>query len=148
MSPTAEQVRDMVLSKAGFLKRDGSRRDGLIDVREAETQVDTQLRYGGLFREMAIESTSSDLVYETPSSGQSPGTPCIYLKVLSDPSPHSVAEVRSRVWNHGRIPTLWIISDRGVRIITRLPVQIAGIVKTGLAICWVNSGSSGMNSRL
>ena len=90
MSPTAEQVRDMVLSKAGFLKRDGSRRDGLIDVREAETQVDTQLRYGGLFREMAIESTSSDLVYETPSSGQSPGTPCIYLKVLSDPSPHSV----------------------------------------------------------
>ena len=116
MSATAEQVRDMVLSKAGFLKRDGSRRDGLVDVREAETQVDTQLRYGGLFREMAMESTSSDLIYETPSSGQSPGTPCMYLKVLSDPSPHSVAELRSRVWNHGRIPTLWIISDQGVRI--------------------------------
>ena len=116
MSATAEQVREMVLSKAGFLKRDGSRRDGLVDVREAETQVDTQLRYGVLFREMAIESTSSDLIYETPSSGQSPGTPCMYLKVLSDPSPHSVAELRSRVWNHGRIPTLWIVSDQGVRI--------------------------------
>ena len=116
MSPTAEQVRDMVLSKAGFLKRDGSRRDGLVDAREAETRVNTQLRYGGLFREMAIESMSSDLIYETPSLSQSPGTPCIYLKVLSDPSPHSVAELRSRVWNHGRIPTLWIISDQGVRI--------------------------------
>ena len=54
--------RDMVLSKAGFLKRDGSRRDGLVDVHEAETKVDTQLRYGGLFREMAIESMSSDLI--------------------------------------------------------------------------------------
>ena len=116
MISNAEQVRDMVLSKAGFLKRDGSRRDGLVDVLEAETQVDTQLRYGGLFREMAIESTSSDLIYETPSSGPSPGTPCMYLKVLNDPSPHSVAELRSRVWNHGRIPTLWIVSDQGVRI--------------------------------
>ena len=116
MSPTAEQVQHMVLSKAGFLKGDGSRRDGLVDVHEAETKVDTQLRYGGLFREMAIESTSSDLIYETPSSGQSPGTPCIYLKVLRDASPNSVAELRSRVWNHGRIPTLWIISDQGVRI--------------------------------
>lgn len=116
MSATAEQVREMVLSKAGFLKRDGSRRDGLVDVLEAETQVDTQLRYGGLFREMAIGPTSSDLIYESPSSGQSPGTPCMYLKVLSDPSPHSVAELRSRVWNHGRIPTLWIVSDQGVRI--------------------------------
>ena len=94
----------------------GAGRDGLVDVHEAETQVDTQLWYGGLFREMAIESVSSDLIYETPSSGQSPKTPCMYLKVLRHASPHSVAQLRSRVWNHGRIPTLWIISDQGVRI--------------------------------
>ena len=116
MSPTAEQVRHMVVSNAGFLKRDGSRRDGLVDAREASTRVDTHLRYGRLFQEMAIEATSSDLIYETPSASQSPGTPCIYLKVLRDPSPHSVADLRSRIWNHGRIPTLWIISAQGVRI--------------------------------
>ena len=116
MNSTAEQVRDMVLSHAGFLKRDGSRRDGLVSANEVETHVDSQLRYGGLFREMAAESVSSDLIYETPSVSQSPGAPCIYLKVLRDPSPSSIAELRSRVWNHGRIPTLWIISAQGVRI--------------------------------
>ena len=116
MSPTAEQVRDMVLGHAGFLRSDGTRRDGLVNTYEAEAQVDTNLRYGGLFREMATESISFDLVYETPSASQSPGTPCIYLKVLSDPSPGLVAQLRSRVWNHGRIPTLWIISPHGVRI--------------------------------
>ena len=116
MSPTAEQVRDMVLSHAGFLKSDGSHRDGLVDANEAETQVDTHLRYGGLFREMERESLSSDLIYESPSASQSPGTPCIYLKVLGDPSPRLVAELRSQVWNHGRIPTFWIISPQGVRI--------------------------------
>ena len=116
MSPTAEQVRDMVLSHAGFLKIDGSHRDGLVDAQEAAMQVNTHLRYSGLFREMATDSISSDLIYETPSTSQSPGTPCIYLKVLRDPSPRSVTELRSLVWNHGRIPTLWIISTQGVRI--------------------------------
>ena len=116
MSPTAEQVRDMVLSVAGFLKSDGSRCYGLVNANEAGTQVDSQLRYGGLFREMAVESIASDLIYETPSASQSPGTPCMYLKVLRDPSPGTIAELRSRVWNHGRIPTLWIISAEGVRI--------------------------------
>ena len=116
MSPTAEQVRDLVLSHAGFLKSDGTRRDGLVDASEVGTQVDTHLRYGGLFREMAIEPVSSDLIYETPSASRSPGTPCMYLKILSDPSPSLVADLRSRVWNHGRIPTLWIISPQGVRI--------------------------------
>ena len=73
MSPTAEQVRDMVLSHAGFLKSDGSHRDGLVDANEAGTQVDTHLRYGGLFREMGTESLSSDLIYESPSASQSRG---------------------------------------------------------------------------
>ena len=116
MSPTAEQVRDMVLSQAGFLKSDGSHRDGLVDAHEAGTQVDTHLRYGNLFREMEPDTVSTDLIYESPGASQSPGTPCIYLKVLRDPSPSMVAELRSRVWNHGRIPTLWIVSPQGVRI--------------------------------
>ena len=116
MSPTAEQVRDLVLGHAGFLKSDGSRRDGLVDAHEAAMQVDTHLRYSGLFREMAIEADSSDLIYESPSASQSPATPCMYLKVLRDPSPGMVAELRSRVWNHGRIPTLWIVSPESVRV--------------------------------
>ena len=40
----------------------------------------------------------------------------MYLKVLRDPSPSLVAELRSRVWNHGRIPTLWIVSPESVRV--------------------------------
>ena len=116
MSPSAEQVRDMVLSQAGFLKSDGTRRDGLVDAHEAESRVDTNLRYGNLFREMELSSASSDLIYESPSASQSPGTPCIYMKVIGNPSPHQVADLRSRVWNHGRIPTLWLVSPQGVRI--------------------------------
>ena len=116
MSPTAHEVRDLLLNQAGFLKGDGGHRRGLVDPASAQEQADTYLRYNSLFREMGTTPSSADLIYESPGIGQSPGRPCGYLKVLSDPSPEEVARLRMRLWNHGRIPTLWVISPQSVRI--------------------------------
>ena len=116
MSPTADYVRDLLLREAGFLKDDGKRRPGLLDSVDAQEQVDTSLRYGSLFGEMGNASSIPDLIYETPGGDRSPGRPCGYLKVLSHPSSDRIADLRRRLWNHGRIPTLWIITPGSVRI--------------------------------
>ena len=116
MSRTAQQVRDLLLGQAGFLTRDGGRRPGLVDASDAQEQVDIYLRYNRLFREMRTNLASPDLIYESPGVGRSPAKPCGYFKVLSDASPKQVAALRRRLWNHGRIPTLWIITPQSVRI--------------------------------
>ena len=116
MSPTAHKVRDLLLRQGGFLRDDGRRRAGLIDIEEAQEQVDTYLRYNNLFHAMGTTPSSPDLIYESPGLGDSPAMPCGYIKVLQNPSTEEVAALRLRLWNHGRIPTLWIISPQSVRI--------------------------------
>ena len=116
MTPTGQQVRDLLLRQGGFLRDDGERRPGLIDVATAQEEVDTSLRYNNLFRAMGTTASSLDLIYESPGLGQSPAKPCGYIKVLSNPTPDQVAALRARLWNHGRIPTLWIVTPQSVRI--------------------------------
>lgn len=109
-------MRDVLLRQGGFLKDGGARRPGLVDSVDAQQNVDAYLRYESLFREMGNDPSIPDLIYENPGGDQSPGRPCGYLKVLSDPSPERIADLRLRLWNHGRIPTLWIIAANSVRI--------------------------------
>ena len=116
MAPTAHEVKDLLLREGGFLRDDGGHRAGLFDIEEAQERVDTYLRYNNLFHAMGTNASSPDLIYESPGPGQSPAVPCGYIKVLESPSLDEVAALRMRLWNHGRIPTLWIISPSSVRI--------------------------------
>jgi len=116
MSPTVNQVLEMLLEKGGFI-RDGHPTPGLISAINARTAPDTDLRYTGLFNKMEGGSSTSDLIYEVPShSSELPGTPCIYFKGIDDPSADIFVSLRKRLWNHGRIPTLWIVTPDSVRI--------------------------------
>ena len=57
------------------------------------------------------------MVYEVPSEiGGVPGTPCICFTTLDHATPASINFIRMKVWNHGRVPTLWIVSPQGIRI--------------------------------
>lgn len=116
MSQTLDEVRQMTLVQAGFLNGNGDNRHGLLDADAAARQTDASLRYSNLFNEIAADSPGADLIYESPHTDRSLGIPCAYLKALSDPSPRQIAALRTKIWNHGRIPTLWVITQQGLRI--------------------------------
>ncbi len=116
MSQTLDEVRQMTLVQAGFLNRNGDNRPGLLDADSAARQTDTSLRYSNLFNEIAVDLRGDDLIYESPHIDRSLGTPCAYLKALPDPSPFEISTLRKKIWNHGRIPTLWVITEQGLRI--------------------------------
>lgn len=116
MSQTLDAVRHMALVQAGFLKRNGDNRSGLLDVNLAAQQVDTSLRYSNLFNEVTADTPGDDLIYESPHADRFLGTPCAYLKALPDPSSRQISDLRTKIWNHGRIPTLWVITQRDLRI--------------------------------
>lgn len=116
MNQSADRVRELLLKQGGFIGRDGRRHTGLIDANDAEQHADRTLRYAALFREMETHPALPDLIYEIPGTGQAPGTPCIYVKAIEDPSPERIAALRTLLWNHGRIPTLWVVTLNSVRI--------------------------------
>jgi len=116
MSLTVKQVLEILLEKGGFV-REGHPTPGLISAENVKAAPDTDLRYSGLFRKMEGGSSAPDLIYEVPShSSEVPGTPCIYFKGIDDPSADTFVSLRKKLWNYGRIPTLWIVTPNSVRI--------------------------------
>ncbi|MHB8084417.1 MAG: Eco57I restriction-modification methylase domain-containing protein [Dehalococcoidia bacterium] len=103
-----ENKLGIVLRECGFIQND-QRLSGLIDAETATTDYHAYLRYGTLFKD---SDPKTDLIYESPSpQAEVPGTPCIYFKYMASLAPAKVDEVRKQLWNHGRIPTLWIVTD-------------------------------------
>ena len=111
-----EEIKSNVLSQAGFLGHGGQPTTGLVDPDAARQRPETDLRYSRLFSAMESDPSSPDVVYEIPNLGPIPGTPCGYIKVLEECPQEQVAVLRQRLWSHGRIPTLWVITPEHVRI--------------------------------
>ena len=89
----------------------------MIGPSEVNDDPDIYFRYGPLLEPAPGEERLSNLVYEVPSNIDGVrGTPCICFSVLNEATPAAINAVRMRVWNHGRIPTLWVISPGSVRI--------------------------------
>lgn len=116
MNGNASELFVLLLGEAGFVQS-GRRVAGLIDAKDARASVHTHLRYGDLLASVSGSGSTVDLVYEVPSPVEGvAGTPCIYFKVLDEPSPSTIVDLRRRVWNQGRTPTLWIVTPSSVRI--------------------------------
>ena len=116
MIPMSNPTLDTLLDQAGFTQND-RRVPGLLGPSEVLSDPDVYLRYGPLLNAAPGGTPFSDLVYEVPSDIDGvAGTPCICFKVLDEATPAAINAIRMKVWNHGRIPTLWIISPDSVRI--------------------------------
>jgi hypothetical protein len=103
----------IVLEECGFVEKERWVA-GLMNRELAEEKLTSHLRYGALLKGA---SSKTDLVYEVPSpTREVPGTPCIYFKFTETIAPNIVFQIRKRIWNHGRIPTLWIVTPDVVRI--------------------------------
>ena len=116
MITTSGGTLEALLVQAGF-KQSDRLVPGLIGPSEVESNPDMYVRYGQLLHAVPREKPFGDFVYEVPSDIDGvAGTPCICFKVLDEATPAAINEIRMQVWNHGRVPTLWIISPDGVRI--------------------------------
>ena len=116
MISTSDRTLETLLVQAGFKQYD-RRVPGLIGPPEANSVPDIYLRYGPLLNAVPGGEPFSDLVYEVPSDIDGvAGTPCICFKVLDEATPEAINAIRMKVWNHGRVPTLWIITPDSVRI--------------------------------
>ena len=116
MIPTSNQTLETLLVQAGF-QQDDRRVPGLIGPSEVNNDPDIYGRYGPLLNAVPGGTPFSDLVYEVPSDIDGvAGTPCICFKVLDEATPGMIHAIRMKVWNHGRVPTLWVISPDSVRI--------------------------------
>ena len=116
MTPGSNQTFETLLVQAGF-KQNDRRAPGLIGPSEVNDDPDIYLRYSPLLDSAAGENPFSNLVYEVPSDIDGvAGTPSICFKVLDEATPTAINTIRTKVWNHGRVPTLWIVSHDSVRI--------------------------------
>ncbi len=113
MSIELEKSFKNLLEECGFIEK-GQLVPGLINSELAKERVTTYLRYRGLLKETNVHT---DLIYEVPSPVDDiPGTPCIYFKFTETRTTEMVNQLRTKIWNHGRIPTLWIVTPNTVRI--------------------------------
>lgn len=113
MIPKLEESFKNLLEECGFIE-EGQAASGLINSELAKEKVTTYLRYRSLLKETDVYT---DLIYEVPSpTDEIPGTPCIYFKFTDTPTNEIVNQLRTKIWNHGRIPTLWIVTPDAVRI--------------------------------
>ena len=104
---------ETVLEECGFVEKERWA-TGLINTELVKEKLTTYLRYGGLLKGAGSET---DLIYEVPGpTDEVPGTPCIYFRFTDALSPEVIVQLRTRIWNHGRIPTLWIVTPNTVRI--------------------------------
>ena len=116
MIPTSGSTLETLLVQAGFKENDRLA-PGLIGPSEVDSNPDIYLRYGPLLNSVPGARPFGDFVYEVPSDMAGvAGTPCICFKVLDEPTPAAINFIRMQVWNHGRVPTLWIIGPDSVRI--------------------------------
>lgn len=116
MSSAANYVLDRLLKEAGF-ERNNIYAEGIINAQNVKDLPNTYLRYNDLLARIQQDFAGSNFIYEISSHSEDvPGTPCIYFVTIDGPTPQIVNEIRTRIWNHGRIPTLWIISSDSVRV--------------------------------
>ena len=116
MMPTSERTLERLLVQAGF-KQDDRLAPGLIGPAEVDSDPDIYIRYGQLLNATPEGTPFGDFVYEVPSDIDGvAGTPCICFKVLDEVIPAAINSIRMQVWNHGRVPTLWIVTPDSVRI--------------------------------
>ena len=116
MMPTSERTLETLLVEAGF-KQDDRLAPGLIGPSDVDSDPDIYIRYSPLLTATPEGTHLGDFVYEVPSDIDGvAGTPCICFKVLDQATPAAINSVRVQVWNHGRVPTLWIITPDSVRI--------------------------------
>ena len=116
MMPTSERTLESLLVQAGF-KQGDRLAPGLIGPSEVDSNPDIYTRYGALLTATREGTLFGDFVYEVPSDIDGvAGTPCICFKVLDEATPAAIDSIRKQVWNHGRVPTLWIITPDSVRI--------------------------------
>ncbi|MCY3749484.1 MAG: N-6 DNA methylase [Chloroflexi bacterium] len=116
MADSAEHIRRLLLRQAGFVSESDRLNTGLVDAQSAHNDVDSYLRYAGLFQQIESTSQSPDLIYQSSTPDETPAIPCGYIKVISHPSPQLIAKLRAQIWNHGRLPTLWVITTDSVRV--------------------------------
>ncbi len=113
MSPKLEKSFNNLLEEYGFIQNNQVA-PGLINSEIAKESATTYLRYRGLLKETDV---NTDLIYEVPGPvDEIPGTPCIYFKFTKTPPDEMANQLRTKIWNHGRIPTLWIVTPDTVRI--------------------------------
>ena len=116
MIPTSDGTLEALFVQAGF-KQSDRLVPGLIGPSEVDSNPDIYVRYSPLLNAVPGGQSFGDFVYEVPSDIDGvAGTPCICFKVLDDATPAAINSIRTQVWNHGRVPTLWIVSADGVRI--------------------------------
>lgn len=118
MSVSASEVLAQLLDEAGF-SQNGRYAPGLLDHQAVMSSATAALRYARLLTDHVDGEIGStiDLVYEVPSHQPDlPGSPAIYFKTLRQPKPEQIMELRRRIWNQGRAPTLWIVTPEAVRI--------------------------------
>ena len=116
MIPTSDGTFETLLIQAGF-KQSDRLAPGLIGPLEVNSNPDVYLRYGPLLNAAPGGESFGDLIYEVPSDIDGvAGAPCICFKVLDEATPTAINSIRMQVWNHGRVPTLWVISPDSVRI--------------------------------
>ncbi len=118
MASTANEILEQVLKIGGFIQN-GKMSSGLINAETAKANATTDLRYRHLFDTSRENGPIIDLVYEVPSqSSDIPGTPSIYFKLIEEPkpSPETIKNLRSLVWNQGHAPTLWLVTPTNVLI--------------------------------
>ena len=116
MSPLARTTLETVLRDTGFRDQDRPL-PGLYDRTDSDTKSEILFRYRQLLMPEHGALAAGDLVYEVPNELEGvAGTPSICFKVLEDPTPEAIAAIRKTVWNHGKIPTLWIVSPDRLRI--------------------------------
>src|SRR5712692_550721 len=118
MAATAQDILGQVLEKGGFVQ-EGKWSSGLIDAEKAKAAPTTDLRYGQVLDKSERDGPLINLVYEAPGeTDEFPRTTYIYFKTIEepDPSPETIKNLRSLIWNQGHVPTLWIVTPTKVLI--------------------------------
>src|SRR5258708_35883001 len=116
MATSSESTFDLLLKEAGFFEN-GRFSSGLFNADTITELLTVDLRYRDIFNKSIGQVSAVDLVYEVPSQVDDvPGITSIYFKVLDQPNLELEAELRKLAWNHGRSPTLWVITPDTIRI--------------------------------
>ena len=117
MATLVRDSNDSLLKQIGFVTPNGDDVPGVVRLDSINGRVDTYLRYATLLRDLELRSHGHDFIYESPGVDPSLGFPCGYFASFDDEPPYGyVAALRTQLWNHGQLPTLWIVTPQTVRI--------------------------------
>ena len=117
MTTSVRDSSDSLLQQIGFVTPNGDDVPGVVRLESINEAVDTHLRYSTLLRGLDLDSRGRDFIYESPGVDPSLGFPCGFFASFDDEPPYAyVAGLRTQLWNHGQLPTMWIVTPNAVRI--------------------------------